>query len=283
MVRKFSFVSLNELYAIVDRFTPAYIIRPSGLGVERDIHVLETDQMSFLTSLKPSMQDVNMTILFLPPNVYEQSRAFKAWELEQVIKGRSFAIEYDDGVQKNYLQGIISKLDLSERISGGMLERTITFKPLTTWRSLLDTFAKISRASAGKTYPFSYPYQYGATQVQDNIMENKSYLENPVSVILTGFMTDPIVTLLDDKNRIYNQVRLKDIVINQGEYVLIDSVERKIRKWNGTEYEDVFHTRDPQFDSFFFLRPGIASKININLRPGENGTLQARRTQITEL
>lgn len=281
--RQISFVVLDATDAVVDRFTPSYITDPNNLGVQRNIHSIETEQQRFITRIDPTMQDVGMTVWFEPPNVYEQSRAFKAWELRQTAAGRTVAIEYNDGVQTNYLDGIISNVDLTERISGGRLSRNITFHPLSPWVTLIANAARIQQSSAGKTYSFTYPYQYGATMISDNIMENTFYKAVPLKVLCFGFMTNPNIMLLDERNQIYNRVQMNDLVINEGQYLFIDSVRRQILKWNGTEYEDVFAHRDPRYDSYLQLAGGATSKININLRAGENGYLQASRRQSVEL
>lgn len=281
-LREISFVVLDERDGIIDRFTPTRVL-DTNLSDARNIHTIETETRRFLTKIDPTLPDKTMVLEFEPPNVYEQSDAFSAWEMKQTSRGRLISLEYNNGVQLRYCEGIMSSIPMTERIVGGRLQRSVTFHPLETWVKLIANAARVQQSAAGKTYSYSYPYQYGATMIMDNIMDNTFYKPVGLKVILTGFMTNPNIMLLDEKNNIYNRVQLNDIIIHKNEYLYIDSVRRQILKWNGTEYEDAFAYRDPKYDSYLQLKGGSTSKININLRAGEDGYLQASRRQSVEL
>jgi len=287
MLRQINVVELDEVYRIVDRFEYPFVINPQNLGVSRTIYSINKEARRYLTRLQPTMQDVLFYIYFPDDDgmAYQYSRTFKAWELDKVSKGKTLALEYNDGVLTNYIIGMFSTIELSERRIGGSLLRGCNFKPFTTWFNLHGFVTEIRPPQVGKTFPLTYPYHYSATQIANNEIENTFYLPIPLSIILHGYMTNPIIQLIDENNNIYSQIRLDGgggLTINQDEFVLIDGISQKILKWNGTEYIDVFYTRNAGYDTYPFANVGY-TRININLKAGESGWLEALPLQYTEL
>lgn len=288
MNRKISFVRFNRENKIVSRYTPFEVTGLDGFGEERNIDYVQTAQRKFVTQITPAMQDRKLSIWFDSEgdNAYMQSRAFMAWELEGVVEflhGEqriSIAIEYNDGQQTNYVFGLLSIVPLSERQSGRFLVRAVTFLATSPWRTLIELTSRFEQPIFGKSYPLTYPYTYGSMRITNNIIKNDFYLSIPLQVLCYGFMTNPIIQLLDKNYNIYSQIRMDNLTIKEGEYLLLDGDSKEILLWNGTEFIDVFSHRNPAYDSYFQAMPGT-SQININLKSGENGYLVVHRWQDT--
>ena len=98
--------------------------------------------------------------------------------------------------------------------------------------------------------------------------------------MLLRSVTHPTVSLLDENDKEYCKVVFPDLVLTDGQYLIINSVTKKIWLFDGQELKDWTAETDPGFDTFLQAQSG-KSKISINLETSDTGYLVGSWRQYT--
>lgn len=270
-MRKVSFVVFDIDNSIIDRFNLDYITDISDVGFRLKLSTIDGDIESIVTRVVQDKQDIKFKIHFIG-YAYEKSAVLEQW-IEKHSKTTSrMALEYADGVRRRYTEGKVISLSKTEKDEFGRLIREATFKPLTPFFSHIENVIKIKVAAVGKSYPYRYPYSYGKNMVENNEINNPYILDVPVTVKIYGSIYEPTIILLDEDNAEYSRVQFTGLTLEEGHYIIINSADRKIWYYNGSELQDYTAETDPRYDTFLRAKSGL-TKISINLQPTDTGEL----------
>ena len=270
-MRKFAFVVFDIENKITERFGVDLITGPSGLGFKLKLSTLEGDIVDTLTKVAQEKQSVGMTVNFFRRG-YERYLILSQWLQKYSVVDSRMALEYDDGVLVRYMEGRVTNLGKSEIDEYNVLSCEATFTPLTPFFVNVENTIRISVSSIGKSYTFRYQYSYGNNMVENNRIENNYIADIPVTIKITGGISEPTVLLLDEDGNEYTRIRFPDIDLAEGQYIIINSATRKIWFFDGIILQDYSAGTDPQYDTFLFARRGI-STISVNLASSDSGEL----------
>lgn len=271
-MRKVAFVVFNNENAIVDRFSLDIITDIQGVGFKLKLSTIDGDIESIVTKVVQDKQDVKFKIHFIN-HPYAKSTIIEQWIEKYSTPGKRLALEYSDGMKTRYTEGKIIELSKTEKDEFNRLIRDCVFKPLTPFFTHVSNAIKIKMTSYGKSYPYKYPYSYGAAKMENNEINNPYILDVPVTVKITGSVSEPIVRLLDENNVEYNRVSFPEVTLYDGDYIIINSADRKI--WaniSGAGEQDFAAHTDPSYDTFLRAITG-KSKISVNFSPSDTGEL----------
>lgn len=270
-MRKFAFVVFDIENKITERFGVDLITGPSGLGFKLKLSTLEGDIVDTLTKVAQEKQSVGMTVNFFRRG-YERYLILSQWLQKYSVIDSRMALEYDDGVQVRYMEGRVTNLGKTEIDEYNVLSCEATFTPLTPFFVNVENTIRIRVSAVGKSYPFRYPYSYGKNVVENNRIENSYIADIPITVKITGVISEPTVLLLDENGNEYTRIRFPEVDLAEGQYIIINSATRKIWFFDGIVLQDYSAGTDPQHDTFLFAQRGI-STISVNLASSDSGEL----------
>lgn len=270
-MRKFAFVVFDIDNSIKDRFAVRLVTSPTGLGFKLKLSTIDGDIESVLTKVVQEKQEVKFAVNQVHFG-YDKANLLTQWLEKYSGVNQRMAIEYDDGTRKRYCEGRVISLDKTEKDEYDNLVQQLTFLPLTPFFSNIENTIRIQTSAIGKSYPFRYPYSYGRSVMENNEINNPYLLEVPVTVKITGSIFEPTVRLIDESGTTYNRVQFTGVTLLEGQYLIINSAERKIYYYNGSDLMDYTAETDPSYDTFLRAKNGI-SRLSINLEGSDTGEL----------
>ena len=282
-IRKFALVIVDDFDKEIDRFNLDYADTPKNLGFELEFTTLESRLTTYFTSAREKKLATTLNLNFLPPYAYEKANAFKRFV--QKYTNQRMVFEYNDTTSevKNW-EGKVQKFGQDELTNFKSLVCPISFLPSTPKYIRKDNVITIRPATKGKSYPFKYPYAYGESTVENNIINNEYFDEIPLRVHIYGAINNPQISLQDaETNEIYSTVRFENLYVSENEELIIDAIQSKVLiKRNGqlTSAYD-YLSKDASLDSFLYAKANTISKVVITLNPLENGYLKASYRQYT--
>lgn len=275
-MRKFAFVILNDEDKIIDRYNLDYVDGLAGLGFSLQLSKIETDIEDYITKIVQQKQSLSLTVHHLKG--YKAGDYLKLWLAKHI--NDCLCIEYDNTQRVSYIEGVVINCGETELNEYNILEQKITFQPTTPFFQKIDNNIRIQIASGGKSYPYQYPYFYGKNVILNNEIENNYIKDIPLIVTINGAISNPIVSLLDENNELYNQVRFVDLDLQDGQKIIINSAQKKVLFDDGTGVlVDYYYKIDGAYDSYLRAKPLSVSKININLQSSDTGYLIGSRRQ----
>ena len=275
-MRKFAFVVFGIDNTIIDRTPLDLVTDLGGLGWKLKISTLASDVVSAITKVVQEKQSVSLTLNFLGRG-YEKYSILSQWLQRYSRPEHHLALEYDDGITKKYVEGRVTSLGRTEKDEYQNLVAPLTFTPLTPFFRAIENTIKIQVSATGKCYPFKYPYSYGKNVLENNEIVNPYLSDVPVTVKIHGGISDPIITLFYESSEgewvEYNRVSFPGLSLAEGQYLIINSAQRKIRFFSDTMERDFSSYTDPSFDSFLMAKNG-KSMLSVNLQTQDSGWLE---------
>lgn len=282
-IRSFAIVIVDDFDREIDRFNLDYADTPKNLGFELEFTTLESRLTTYFTSAREKRLSTTLNLNFLPPNAYHKVNAFKRF-VQKYTTDRMVFEYYDTTSEVKNWEGKVQKLGQEELTEWGGLVCPISFLPGTPKYIRKDNTISIIQSSVGKSYPFKYPYSYGRSLSENNIIYNTYFDELPLRVTLYGYMTNPQVMLQDDSTgEIYTTVRFDGLTIAEGDHLVIDAIQSKVLLYHNGVYTSAYDyiSKEASLDSFLYARANCVSKVVINLSPTETGYLRASYRQYT--
>ena len=276
-MRKFAFVVFDIDDTILARTTLDLVTDISGLGWKLKLSTVDGDVFSVLTKVTQEKQDVKLTVNFLG-RAYEKYSILSNWLQRYASAENHLALEYDDGLQRRYVEGRVTAFPKTEKDEFQNLACAVTFKPLSPFFTIIEKHIRISVAAVGKSYPYSYPYAYGKTMNENNEIDNPYLSDVPIIVKLEGAISTPRISLVGEDGAQYNTVSFSELNLEEGQYLLINSAQRKIYYFDGNELQDFTAETDPSDDTFLMAASG-KSVVSVNLLTGDSGVLTGRWRQ----
>lgn len=281
--RTFALVIVNDFDKEIDRFNLDYADTPKNLGFEIEFTTLESKLTTYFTSAREKRLPTTLNLNFLPPNAYHKVNAFKQF-VQRYTTARMVFEYYDTTSEVKNWEGKVQKLGQEELTEWGGLVCPISFLPGTPKYIRKDNTISIIQSSKGKSYPLKYPYSYGRSIASNNIISNTYFDEIPLRVTLYGYMTNPQVMLQDmSTNEVYSTIRFENLVIQEGDYLVIDAITSKVLLYHNGVYTSAYDyiSKQSNLDSFLYVKANAVSKVVIDLSPSETGYLKASYRQYT--
>ena len=278
-MRSFAFVAFDLDNSITYRLRLDYVTDIKVLGWKLKLSNLEGDVSDVITKVVQEKQTVGLTINLIGRG-YEKFLILTQWLQKYSFADKRLALEYNDGVKIRYSEGKVTDVQKTEIDRYNNLSCSAKFTPTTPFFSNIENIIRISYSSKGKFYPFKYPYCYGRNVVENNEIDNPYIAEVPITITIYGSITNPTVSLLNDNEEEYCTVRFKDFTMTDGQYLIINSVTKKIWFFDGNELKDWTANTDPAEDTFLLARSG-KSKISVNLEASDTGYLVGSWRQYT--
>lgn len=278
-MRSFAFVAFDLDNSITDRFPLDYVTGLSGLGWKLKLSKLEGDVSDVITKVVQEKQTVSLTINLIGRG-YEKFLILTQWLQKYSFTDKRLALEYNDGAKLRYAEGKVTDVQKTEIDQYNNLSCSAKFTPTTPFFSNIENIIRISYSSKGKSYSFEYPYCYGRNVVENNDIDNPYIAEVPITITVYGSITNPSVSLLNENGDEYCTVKFKDFTMTDGQYLIINSVTKKIWFFDGSELKDWTANTDPSEDTFLLAQSG-KSKITVNLEASDTGYLVGSWRQYT--
>lgn len=282
-IRKFALVIVDDFDKEIDRFNLDYADTPRNLGFELEFTTLESRLTTYFTSAREKKLATTLNLNFIRPNAYEKANAFKRFV--QKYTNQRMIFEYNDTTSevKNW-EGKIQKFGQDELNEYKTLVCPISFLPGTPKYIKKDNVITIRPATKGKSYPFKYPYSYGKSLIENNLITNNYFDDVPLRVTIYGAMSNPQLSLVDiNTQEVYSIIKFENIVLAEGEELVVDAINSKvILKRNGV-YTSAYDyiAKNESYDTFLFVKANSKSKLLVYLDPLENGYIQASYRQYT--
>lgn len=268
-MRTFALVALDLDNSITDRFPLDMITGLGGLGWKLKLSTLSGDVADVITKVVQEKQDVSLTINFLGRS-YDKYLLLSQWVQKYSLPDKRLALEYNDGVKLRYVEGKLTELKKADRDEYGNLACAARFTPQTPFFTDIKNSIRIEYSSKGKSYPFKYPYCYGIVKVENNEIDNPYIADVPITVTIYGSVTHPYITLLDERGNAYNTVSFPDLILTDGQYLIINSSTRKIYFFDGNKIQDYSAKTDPKHDTFLLAQNGVSTIVS-NIQATDTG------------
>lgn len=284
-LRAFAIVVINDLDEEVDRFDLEYVEAPKNLGFEMEFTTLESRLTTIFTSVREKKLPTTLNLNFVPPNAYSKAATFKQF-IQKHMNDRT-VLEYNDTIETKRWEGKVQKFGQEELLDWGGLVCPISFFPATPKYLQRNNTIRISFATTGKNYPYSYPYAYGASLIMNNTIDNAYFDEVPLLVTLYGRLVNPriglVEVLADGTEKSYTTVQFNGLTIEEDEHLVIDAIQSKVLLWRGGKYVSAYDytSKQSDLDIFLYAKGNAVSKLMINLNPAETGYLVASYRQYT--
>lgn len=269
MIRKYALVIFDKQDKIIDRYNLDLITDPSDNGFTLNLSTISSDIEDIITKVVQKKQIITMNVIQYQ-NSYNKTNILANWIQKYSTAQYRMCLEYNDTTQTRYCEGKVTSLTKGEKDEYGEIVQKLSFTMSTPYFIKQEQTINIRVSSIGKKYPYKYPYSYGDSKVENNEINNIYILDIPLIINITGAITNPTISLVDENNEVYNIVKFSNFTLAQGEQLVINSAQRKIYKIvNGVE-TDMSAETDPSYDTFLRAKNGL-SKIVVNTADASTG------------
>lgn len=283
-IRKFALVVIDDFDREIDRFNLDYADTPKNLGFELEFTTLESRLTTYFTAVREKRLPTALNLNFLPPNAYNKANAFRRF-VQKYTNSRMVFEYYDTTETKNW-EGKVQKFGQEELTDWGGLVCPISFLPATPKYLKRNNTIFIQRSSVGKFYSFKYPYCYGKSFVENNLIDNTYFDEIPLRITVFGKVANPqiaLVKLNGDKEEVYSSVKFDGLIVDEHEHLVIDAIRSKVLLWKNGSYISAYNyvNKHSEYDTFLFAQGGVTSKLILSLDVQDTGYLVASYRQYT--
>ena len=262
-MRKYALVVLDKEDKIIDRYNLDIVTNPTGNGFKLNLSTISTDIEDIITKVVQAKNIIKFTIV-QHNNSYNKGNILATWIQKYSTADYRMALEYNDTKVVKYCEGKVTSLSKDELDEFGNLNQILEFTQTTPYFIKQENNITIQVSSVGKSYPYTYPYSYGANVVENNEINNPYILDIPLIITIDGAIDNPTIDLLDENGNRYNRVKFIGTNIGIGEKLIINSAQRKIYKITTTGEEiDYVPEVSPDEDTFLRARSG-KTQISIN-------------------
>lgn len=270
MIRKYALVILDKQDKIIDRYNLDLVTAPTDNGFTLNLSTISSDIEDIITKVVQKKQIITMNVIqYL--NAYNKTNVLANWIQKYSTAQYRMCLEYNDTTQIKYCEGKVTGLTKGEKDEYGEIIQKLSFTMATPYFIKQEKSINIKLSSVGKSYPYTYPYSYGTSKIENNEINNIYILDIPLIITITGAISNPTISLVDENNKTYNTVKFTNFTLNQNEQLVINSAQRKIYKIDAKGVEtDMSAETDPSYDTFLRAKDGF-SKIIVNIADASTG------------
>lgn len=273
-MRKYALVILDNQDAIINRYNLELVTEPTGNGFELNISILSGDVEDAITKVVQKKNKIKFKVQQIY-EAYEKANSLAMWIQRYSTANNRMALEYTDGAGViRYCEGRVVSLTKDEKSNMQVLEQELEFLQTTPFFEKRENTITIRKSSVGKAYPFTYPYNYGTTIIENNSINNEYILDVPLVITLTGRIANPTISLLDENSVTYNTVSFDGTTIDNGEKLIINSAQKKIIKVSTLGVEtDFVNQVDATADTYLRAKNGLSTLLVNIADANDNFTL----------
>lgn len=277
MLRKYALVIFDNTDKIIDRYNIDISTSSSNNGFELEISTISDTLEDIITNVSQKKLKIKFTVQQIE-NSYAKANIIGSWIQKYSKPEYTMALEYNDTQIIRYCIGKVTSFGKTERSSINRLAQECVFTQTTPWFLKKENILIVQESNIGKKYPYNYPYSYGNSKVENNIIENPYIYEIPLTITIDGAISNPIISLVevtydDDNNKIegdiYSSVKFEDLMVLNNQQLIIDSSRKKITllTYSDTEktkligQEDVTNLVSVDSDTFLKAMSGYSEII----------------------
>lgn len=260
-MRKFALVILDIEDKVTDRYNLDFVTDPQGLGYELDVAILHGNTSDTPTKITQVRNTITFTVN-QNTNAYKKANALVLWIQQYSRPEHTMALEYDDGEIVRYCVGLMTKDDKTELNVFRNLPLRFTFKQFSGFFVKRENTITIATTAVGKTYPHTYPYSYGRSEINNNDIDNNYFEKIPLIITIKGAIVNPKVELYNEQNQVYNRVQV-NVTLHDEDELVINSAQKKIYKIANGNTTDCVPDVDPRYNKFLNAQIGY-SRIGFN-------------------
>jgi hypothetical protein len=269
-MRKFEFQVYDEQMKLIDKFPIDLATSPSGLGFTQKLEVIETRTLDYIANQQIKKDDIKIIAHFVEPNSYAKVNAFRAW-YGKYAKAK-MVLYYHDGSKERWIDCIIKSLSVYE-IDTDINSIPLIIQALSPFYEIKTKVLIASILTAGKTYPYSYPYAYGGGILDHPYVHNSFYEAIPLNIKIYGKVVNPEISLKDEHDEIYTTVRFPSFTLENEQILEIDAIHSRVMFYEDEQAEgiDFYNQLDKSKDTFIWVKPGT-SMLVANLDQNETSS-----------
>lgn len=194
-----------------------FLISPSNLGYSYNINFSQLGFDFIENNRKIEQKNPNGTAYF---KSYDKVKEFIDYiESSDNIKW-IYIIPFENGEKTYYRDITLKKLDKTEK-TGKWLACPIEFASKSLWYEQNETIFKIETYEDEMRYPYTWNSRYIDYNSRAIQFDNKGHIEAPIQVEIDGFVQNPTISILVDKEE-YASIKIP-IIINEYEKLLYSS------------------------------------------------------------
>lgn len=273
-MRSYALVVLDKTDKIIGKYPLNIVTGSTGNGFELDLDKIGSSLEDSITKISHKKGKISFVVNQIG-ECYQLAKKLSRWIQQWIprcLKNEvQMALEYKDGATGLvlYINGLVTKLDKTEKSFPNVLLQPLEFTTTGHFYQRREKPITIKQSENGKSYPYQYPYTYGESAISDNVIYNDYIEEVPITIVINGKITNPMVELFDEDGNSYNKVQV-NVDVQQGETLVINSTKRKIYKIDNTGKEvDMVAEVDPRFDTYLYARVGTST---LNMNTSDAGT-----------
>ncbi|MFA7105712.1 MAG: hypothetical protein WC154_00275 [Candidatus Izemoplasmatales bacterium] len=254
MIRKFYLENEYGEKYYFDNRNKALLSQVSGLGFALDIQYLDYGNIYKKADYSIPVSEIQETIIFL--NGYTGYKAFVDYLSRS---NKEMKLHYQTGVFDAYCLVDISSLTKGELVAN-TIQSQVIFKKLSYWQNEKVYEINANGTISGKSYPYTYPYNYSKAYGGVLNLKNQGLNQSPLIIEIFGDVAEPEV-IIKKNDEIVSTMKL--LVTEDNTILKVNSIptEQEI-VMNGN---DIYGLQDFEKDNFLYLDHG---DYEIEFKPG---------------
>ena len=256
-MRQFYLVNEEGTTYFLDFRSKTLISNINDLGFTKELTYLQYDNSYSLVKSKTAQGSLGFQLIFL--KAYEGYNEFLSF-FRKSSEVRLF-YKYDELSKFCY---VVLKTITKTELESGVLKCSIILDMLSLWLIRESITIRVSVDENGKTFPFTYPYNYSVSYSGVITMTNNGEVKAPLNIVINGAVNNPKVEILknnDVVSTLHLYIKSSDCVIEVNSE---ESNQFMAITENGC-VKNIYENQDFTVDNFLFLEKGT---YQIKFSPG---------------
>lgn len=200
--------SNNTIYELADKNFKVFGSDPEGLGFSKTISMLRLgDELSIPYSMI-NLDTITFELLFYDDSLADKYQKYT--DFIDFISHKPLYLLYNTPNTFDWYRRRIESLSLSKTevsAEDSMLHCTYKMQCLTFWEDDKSNVIETSNQEedGGKTYPITYPFEYGQSSVSNISLTSVGVLDSPLEITIDGLITNPQYVLYDSDDNVYGR------------------------------------------------------------------------------
>lgn len=219
MVREFKLVNeKGQEYSLMDIEKHCLLTEPEGLGYS---YATEYEQLgnTFIENFRRIEQgQIQGTVNFLK---YDNFKEFVDFIERTELLKIAYKIPFEQGTREYFKDINIQSLSKTQKQTNGVISENITFDCLSLWYEQNEIIFKVETYEDEMRYSYKWNSRYINYNSRAIQFDNKGHIEAPFKAEIDGYVKNPAITILIDKEE-YVSIKVP-ITINEYEKLLYSS------------------------------------------------------------
>lgn len=222
-----------------------------GLGFEFDIDYQDFDGRFVESKRKIPQKQIDLTLIF-----FDGYLGFARWR-EYVTKSNEIRLFYETEAGKKYCYINIVSSSKAQKESN-IIRSEIKLDYLSLWLVNKSASITVAKSNEGKTYAYSYPYEYAVSFNGKVNVTNNSSRSVPLKITIRGNVFNPRVIVRQNEKQICALRLILDERDNPIIKINAEPTDQYIKKIINTIETDIYSSQDFSYENFLFIPPGTS-------------------------